>query len=90
MYGLMFDCLEKFVVFKYKKEIWDLLLKKANVGIGRSEWVINENYSDDFFMKLVTLLAFEVDQFSLDTLIEEIGYYFIEYAWYVSNKVIRL
>ena len=81
MYGLMFDCLEKFVVYKYNKEIWDLLLKKANVGIGRSEWVINENYSDDFFMKLVTLLAFEVDQFSLDTLIEEIGYYFIEYAW---------
>ena len=82
MYGLMFDCLEKFVIFKYGRQTWDRLLKKADVGIGQSEWIINENYSDDFFMKLITLLAFEVDQFLLDNLIEDIGYYFMEYAWY--------
>jgi hypothetical protein len=48
-------------------------------------WIINENYSDDFFLKLITLLAFEVDQFLLDNMIEDIGYYFMEYAWYVIS-----
>ena len=81
MYGLIFDCLEKFAVFRYGKKAWDELLKKADVGIGRSEWVINENYSDDFFMKLVTLLAFEVNEQFLDSLFEDLGYYFIEYSW---------
>ena len=81
MYGLMFDCMEKFAISKYGRETWDQVLRKADVGIGQSEWIINENYSDDFFMKLITLLAFEVDQFLLDNLIEDVGYYFMEYAW---------
>jgi hypothetical protein len=60
------------------------------VGIGQSEWIINENYSDDFFLKLITLLAFELDQFLLDGLIEDVGYYFMEYAWYTKPITVHI
>jgi hypothetical protein len=78
MYGLMFDCLEKYVVLRYGRPMWLTLVKKADIGIGQSQWVTIENYPDESFFKLLALLAFDVVE-PLNEFLEGLGYYFVEY-----------
>jgi hypothetical protein len=75
MYGLFFDCLEKYATKTFGFPAWREAIKRADVGGGISKWVTNENYSDETFMKLATLLAFEND-IAFDRLVEELGIFF--------------
>jgi hypothetical protein len=82
MYGLVFDCLEKFIEIKYGKKTWDEVIQKADVGIGQNKWAINENYPDDFFLKFVTILTFQLDK-SFDDIVENLGSFFMDYIRWV-------
>jgi hypothetical protein len=76
MYGIFFDCLEKFVLATFGTRTWSGVLQKADIGIGmKTKWTVNENYPDEAYMKLMTLLAFEIDR-SFDDLVEELGSFF--------------
>jgi hypothetical protein len=85
MYGLVFDCLEKYATKTFGILSWRDIIKKADVGVGIAKWVTNENYPDETFMKLATLLAFEND-ITFDRLVEELGVFFTTFIRYTEGK----
>jgi hypothetical protein len=80
MYGLLFDCLEKYVVHQHGKATWLELLKDVNASgsTNYGKWVTNENYPDETYLEFISLLASKVE-LSFDVVSEKLGYYFIDY-----------
>jgi hypothetical protein len=80
MYGLINDCVQKYIEFQYGKEFWNEIVKKGNASsIIQGGWVINQNYSDEILLRLVSLAAQSLN-ISIDQLLEEIGWFFMEYT----------
>ena len=89
MYGIFFDCLEQFVVTTFGMRTWSVVLQKADIGIGmKARWTANENYPDEVYMKLITLLAFETDR-SFDGLVEQLGSFFTTFIRYAAARLVR-
>jgi hypothetical protein len=80
MYGLLIDCFEKFIIKMYGESFWNEVADKAGyseaMGTG---WIINECYLDTTLPNILNLVA-EKLACSVEGLIEEMGYFFIDYA----------
>jgi len=60
MYGLLLDCIQKFLCERYGEKYWDRIRRRANL---KNQWfVTHEVYSDDVMLQLVDAAAAELGE----------------------------
>jgi hypothetical protein len=83
MFGIINDAIENFVISAYGEDVWASIKAKAHCDIPNRGWVANEDFPDDLTFRIMHA-ASGLLGLSTDTILEELGKFFLYYARYHS------